>query len=117
MSSGFDPDEHTAKICWQVLQAAIVQLSNSLPGAPGVASNTWDSRSQIHARSALLCFRRLGDSLGVREVLRSGAPGLASETWDQQTYHTSSLKSRYSRISWNSARNGHYQAVRRGYAR
>jgi hypothetical protein len=28
MSSGFDPDEHTAKICWQVLQAAITQLSN-----------------------------------------------------------------------------------------
>jgi hypothetical protein len=27
MSSGFDPDEHTAKICWQVLQAAITQLS------------------------------------------------------------------------------------------
>ena len=27
MSSGFDPDEHTAKICWQVLQAAIIQLS------------------------------------------------------------------------------------------
>lgn len=28
MSSNFDPDEHTAKICWQVLQAAISQLSN-----------------------------------------------------------------------------------------
>jgi hypothetical protein len=28
MSSGFNPDEHTAKICWQVLQAAITQLSN-----------------------------------------------------------------------------------------
>jgi|SRR5271170_669570 len=28
MSSGFDPDEHTAKICWQVLQAAIAQLSS-----------------------------------------------------------------------------------------
>jgi hypothetical protein len=28
LSTGFDPDEHTAKICWQVLQAAIVQLSN-----------------------------------------------------------------------------------------
>jgi hypothetical protein len=27
MSAGFDPDEHTAKICWQVLQAAIMQLS------------------------------------------------------------------------------------------
>jgi hypothetical protein len=27
MVSGFDPDEHTAKICWQVLQAAIAQLS------------------------------------------------------------------------------------------
>lgn len=27
MSSGFSPDEHTAKICWQVLQAAITQLS------------------------------------------------------------------------------------------
>ena len=27
MSSKFHPDEHTAKICWQVLQAAIVQLS------------------------------------------------------------------------------------------
>ncbi len=27
MSSKFDPDEHTAKICWQVLQAAIKQLS------------------------------------------------------------------------------------------
>lgn len=28
MSSGFNPDEHTARICWQVLQAAITQLSN-----------------------------------------------------------------------------------------
>ena len=28
MSSSFDPDEHTAKICWQVLQAAIMQLSS-----------------------------------------------------------------------------------------
>jgi hypothetical protein len=28
MSSGFNPNEHTAKICWQVLQAAITQLSN-----------------------------------------------------------------------------------------
>ncbi|HWZ83620.1 MAG TPA: hypothetical protein VNW47_13395 [Terriglobales bacterium] len=27
MSASFDPDEHTAKICWQVLQAAIIQLS------------------------------------------------------------------------------------------
>lgn len=27
MSSKFNPDEHTAKICWQVLQAAITQLS------------------------------------------------------------------------------------------
>jgi hypothetical protein len=27
VSSGFNPDEHTAKICWQVLQAAITQLS------------------------------------------------------------------------------------------
>lgn len=27
--SGFNPDEHTAKICWQVLQAAICQLSES----------------------------------------------------------------------------------------
>lgn len=27
MSSNFNPDEHTAKICWQVLQAAIIQLS------------------------------------------------------------------------------------------
>jgi hypothetical protein len=28
MSSNFNPDEQTAKICWQVLQAAIIQLSN-----------------------------------------------------------------------------------------
>ena len=28
MSSNFNPDEHTAKICWQVLKAAISQLSN-----------------------------------------------------------------------------------------
>jgi len=28
MSSSFSPDEHTARICWQVLQAAISQLSN-----------------------------------------------------------------------------------------
>src|SRR5258708_8549777 len=27
MSSKFNPDEHTSKICWQVLQAAIIQLS------------------------------------------------------------------------------------------
>jgi uncharacterized protein with HEPN domain len=27
MSSNFNPDEHTAKICWQVLQTAIIQLS------------------------------------------------------------------------------------------
>lgn len=27
VASGFNPDEHTAKICWQVLQAAITQLS------------------------------------------------------------------------------------------
>lgn len=27
MSQKFDPDEHTARICWQVLQAAITQLS------------------------------------------------------------------------------------------
>ena len=27
IASGFSPDEHTAKICWQVLQAAISQLS------------------------------------------------------------------------------------------
>ena len=27
VSSRFNPDEHTAKICWQVLQAAIMQLS------------------------------------------------------------------------------------------
>jgi hypothetical protein len=29
MSSGFDPDKHTAKICWQVLKAAIFQLANN----------------------------------------------------------------------------------------
>lgn len=28
MSSNFNPDGHTARICWQVLQAAISQLSN-----------------------------------------------------------------------------------------
>lgn len=27
----FNPDEHTAKICWQVLKAAIFQLSNNKP--------------------------------------------------------------------------------------
>jgi hypothetical protein len=27
MSSNFNPDEHSAKICWQVLQTAIIQLS------------------------------------------------------------------------------------------
>jgi hypothetical protein len=27
MASKFNPDQHTAKICWQVLQAAIAQLS------------------------------------------------------------------------------------------
>ncbi|MDD2889340.1 MAG: hypothetical protein PHE49_01700 [bacterium] len=27
MSSSFNPNEHTAKICWQVLQASIYQLS------------------------------------------------------------------------------------------
>lgn len=27
MASSFNPDEHTAKICWQVLQTAIIQLS------------------------------------------------------------------------------------------
>lgn len=27
MSSDFNPDEHTARICWQVLQAAIIHLS------------------------------------------------------------------------------------------
>jgi hypothetical protein len=29
MSSGFNPDDHTAKICWQVLQTAIYQLTKS----------------------------------------------------------------------------------------
>jgi hypothetical protein len=28
MSSGFNPGEHTSKICWQVLQAAMTQLSS-----------------------------------------------------------------------------------------
>lgn len=27
VTSNFNPDEQTAKICWQVLQAAIIQLS------------------------------------------------------------------------------------------
>ena len=31
MNSRFNPDEHTAKICWQVLKAAIFQLSNNKP--------------------------------------------------------------------------------------
>lgn len=31
ISSGFNPDEHTAKICWQVLKAAIYQLTNNRP--------------------------------------------------------------------------------------
>jgi hypothetical protein len=30
MSARFDPDEHTAKICWQVLQAAITQLARNI---------------------------------------------------------------------------------------
>lgn len=30
MSSNFNPDEHTAKICWQVLQATIDQLSKTV---------------------------------------------------------------------------------------
>ena len=29
MSSGFNPDKHTAKICWQVLKAAIYQLTEN----------------------------------------------------------------------------------------
>lgn len=29
MSANFNPDEQTAKICWQVLRAAIIQLSNN----------------------------------------------------------------------------------------
>lgn len=33
VSSRFNPDEHTAKICWQVLKAAIYQLSNNKPNA------------------------------------------------------------------------------------
>jgi hypothetical protein len=28
VNSGFNPDEHTAKISWQVLKAALFQLSN-----------------------------------------------------------------------------------------
>jgi len=30
MSSGFNPDKHTAQICWQVLKAAIYQLSENI---------------------------------------------------------------------------------------
>lgn len=30
VSSGFNPDEHTSRICWQVLKAAINQLSKSI---------------------------------------------------------------------------------------
>ena len=30
VSSGFKPDEQTAKICWQVLKAAIVQLKENV---------------------------------------------------------------------------------------
>jgi hypothetical protein len=33
VSSRFNPDEHTAKICWQVLKAAIHQLTNNKPNA------------------------------------------------------------------------------------
>lgn len=29
LASRFNPDEHTAKICWQVLKAAIFQLSSN----------------------------------------------------------------------------------------
>ena len=29
-ASGFNPDIHTAKICWQVLKAAIFQLSKNI---------------------------------------------------------------------------------------
>jgi hypothetical protein len=35
VSSGFNPDEHTARICWQVLKAAIYQLTNNKPNAQG----------------------------------------------------------------------------------
>ena len=31
VGSGFHPDEHTAKICWHVLKAAIFQMSTNLP--------------------------------------------------------------------------------------
>ena len=31
VSAKFNPDEHTAKICWQVLKAAVYQLSNNKP--------------------------------------------------------------------------------------
>jgi hypothetical protein len=31
VSSRFNPDEHTARICWQVLKAAIFQLSTNRP--------------------------------------------------------------------------------------
>jgi len=34
MMSKFDPDEHTATICWQVLQAAITQLAQSATLSP-----------------------------------------------------------------------------------
>ena len=30
ITTNFNPDEHTAKICWQVLQTAIVQLSSGI---------------------------------------------------------------------------------------
>ena len=33
VSSRFNPDEHTARICWQVLKAAIYQLTNNKPNA------------------------------------------------------------------------------------
>ena len=29
VSSGFNPDKHTSAICWQVLKAAMYQLSNN----------------------------------------------------------------------------------------
>ncbi len=38
MTSGFNPDHHTAEICWKVLQAAIAQLSKSLANS-GSASH------------------------------------------------------------------------------
>ena len=31
VSAKFNPDDHTAKICWQVLKAAVYQLSNNKP--------------------------------------------------------------------------------------